>query len=162
MKIKVAFVLVFAASLALGAYVVRSRSQQICGFCQRPINPQAGVMAEVGGRTRHVCCARCAVSEGLQEKKTVRLISVTDYLTGQRIDPQNAWFVDGSRVIACRHDMTPMGQMKRPEQLTFDRCSPGAFAFARRVDAETFISHNGGVLRNLDEMLAAVNGTRSH
>ena len=40
--------------------------------------------------------------------------------------------------------MTQMDEMKQAEQLAFDRCSPGTFAFATREDAEAFVAQNGG------------------
>ena len=148
-----------SAVLALGAlygggyWLMQRRAETVCGFCQRHINPRSAVVAEVGGHTRHVCCAHCAITEGRQQGKPVRLISVTDYPTGGRLKPEDAWYVDGSRMVACEHDRTPMDQMKRPEPLAFDRCAPGTFAFARQEDALGFIDHNGGVLRRLPEML---------
>lgn len=153
-----AFVLliVVVGLLAGGEYVVKRRSETICGFCQRHINPQAGVVAEVGGRRRHVCCAHCAITEGHQEHKPVRLIEVTDFTSGRRIAPEQAWYVDGSRIMACMHDMSRMDDMKRAQQEVFDRCSPGTFAFANRADAEAFVAANGGVIRSLSAMLAGV------
>jgi len=72
------------------------------------------------------------------------------------LDPQHAWFVDGSRVVACEHDMAKMGEMKQMDQMSFDRCSPGTFAFADRKAAEAFAAENGGVLHNLAEMVKGI------
>ena len=149
--------LAFAGLAAGGHWVVQSRPETVCGICQRHIHPQAGAIAEIGGRRRHVCCAHCAVTEGLQEHKPVRLIEVTDYNTGRKLDPQQAWYVDGSRVVVCTHDMAHMTEMKQAAVATFDRCSPGTLAFANRGEADAFTVANGGVVRNLSEMLAAVN-----
>ena len=110
-------------------------------------------MAEVGGKRRDVCCAHCAVTEARQEKKALRLIEVTDYPTGKMVSPEGAWFVEDSRVIACQHDMSKMDESKHAEQLAFDRCSPGTFAFSDRKAAESFVAQNGGVLRSLPEVL---------
>lgn len=149
-------VLVFGALFAGGYWLVQRRSAEVCNICGRPIKPEAHVVAEIGGHRRNVCCAHCALTEGLQEKKPVRLIEVTDYPTGKGIDPQRAWFVDGSRVIACEHDMAKMGEMKRTEEMSFDRCSPGTFAFANRKSAEAFVSANGGAVHDLAEMLKEI------
>jgi nitrous oxide reductase accessory protein NosL len=43
------------------------------------------------------------------------------------------------------------------EPMTFDRCSPGAYAFARRQDAEKFVQENGGIVMRIEELLRAVN-----
>ena len=147
---------VVAGLVVAGQWSLRRHSEEVCGFCARHIHPQAGVIAEVGGRRRHVCCAHCAVTEGRQEHKPVRLIEVTDYNTRRKLDPRQAWYVDGSRIVACTHDMTRMNEMKQVEQAAFDRCSPGTFAFASRAEADTFAAINGGVVRNMEDMLAGV------
>jgi hypothetical protein len=148
---------VVAGLLLAGTWIARQRSEQVCGICSRHINPKSGVIAEIGSHRRHVCCAHYAVTEGLQEHKPVHLTEVTDYNSGRKLDPRSAWFVDGSRIVACEHDMSHMDDMKQMQHATFDRCSPGTFAFATRADAEAFAASNGGVVRNVDEMLAVVN-----
>jgi hypothetical protein len=148
-------VLIVLAGLFAGGYVLMNRrSQTVCGFCQRHINAKAHVVAEVGGQRRDVCCAHCAVTEARQEKKPLRLIEVTDYQTGKMLNPEQSWYVDGSRVVACEHDMSRMDESKHAERLAFDRCSPGTFAFSDRKAAEAFIAQNGGVLRSLSDLLA--------
>ena len=146
-----------AGLLIAGEWSLHRRTEQVCGICSRHIHKVAGVVAEIGGSRKHVCCAHCAVTEGLQEHKPVRLIEVTDYNSGKKLDPKGAWYVDGSRIVACTHDMTRMDDMKQMEQATFDRCSPGTFAFPSRSDAGAFAAKNGGIVRNMDEMLAGVN-----
>lgn len=143
--------------LVTGEWSLHRRSETVCGICARHINPQAGVIAEIGGVRHHVCCAHCAVTEGLQEHKPVKLIEVTDYNSGRKLDPRSAWYVDGSRIVACTHDMTRMNEMKQVEKTAFDRCSPGTFAFATRADADAFAAKNGGAVLDLDRMLAGVN-----
>ena len=147
-------VIVFAFLFAGGYLLMKRRSETTCGFCARHINPKAHVIAEVGGKRRDVCCAHCAVTEARQERKSLRLIAVTDYPTGKMVSPEGAWFVEDSRVIACEHDMSKMDESKHMEQLAFDRCSPGTFAFSERKAAEAFVAQNGGVLRSLPEVLA--------
>ncbi len=143
--------------LLAGEWTVQQRSQELCGICQRHIHKEAGVIAEIGGKRKHVCCAHCAITEGFQEHKPVKLIEVTDYHSGRKLDPAHAWYVDGSRIVACTHDMTRMNEMKQVENTAFDRCSPGTFAFATHDDADAFAANNGGVVRSLGEMLAGVN-----
>ena len=148
--------LAFCALFAGGYWLMHRRSAELCSICQRHINPEAHVVVEIGGRRRDVCCAHCALTEGRQENKPVKFIEVTDYTTGKGLDPQHAWFVDGSRVVACEHDMAKMGEMKQTDQMSFDRCSPGTFAFADRKAAEAFVAENGGVLHNLAEMVRSI------
>jgi len=148
---------VIAGLLIAGQWSLHRHSQEVCGICARHINPKAGVIAEIGGVRHHVCCAHCAVTEGLQEHKPVRLIEVTDFSTGRKLDPSHAWYVDGSRIVACVHDMTRLNEMKQVEKTAFDRCSPGTFAFASREEADAFAGKNGGAVLNLEKMLAGVN-----
>ena len=159
-KVSVAALLllvVIAGLLIAGQWSLHRHSEEVCGICARHINPQAGVIAEIGGVRHHVCCAHCAVTEGVQERKPVRLIEVTDFVTGRKLDPSRAWYVDGSRIVACVHDMTRMNEMKQIEKTSFDRCSPGTFAFASREEADAFAGKNGGAVLNLEKMLAGVN-----
>ena len=148
---------VIGGLLIAGEWSLHRRSEEVCGICARHINPKAGVIAEIGGRRHHVCCAHCAVTEGLQEHKPVRLIEVADYSTGRKLDPSHAWYVDGSRIVACEHDMTRMNEMKQVEKAAFDRCSPGTLAFASRGDADTFAAKNGGTVLDMKHMLAGFN-----
>lgn len=159
-KISIAALVVLVAIAGLlvaGEWSVHKRSEEMCGICARHIQRQAAVIAEIGGRRHYVCCAHCAITEGLQEHKAVRLIEVTDYASGRKLDPTHAWYVEGSRIVACTHDMTRMDEMKRVEQPTFDRCSPGTFAFASHEDADSFASKNGGTVESLGEMFAGAN-----
>ncbi len=137
-------------------YTYREATNTICGFCRRPINPHARVVAEIGSRRKNVCCARCAITEAAQQKKPVRLISVSDWSTGKTLVPGQAWFVEGSRRILCNHDAPHMDATMTPEQMAFDRCSPGAYAFATKEQAEDFARANGGLVRRLSDMLAGV------
>jgi hypothetical protein len=153
--------LAIGAGLLIAAeWNVHRRSTEVCGICARHINPQAGVIADVGGRRYHVCCAHCAVTQGLQEHKPVRLIEVTEYGTGRKLQPDQAWYVDGSRVVACTHETMRLDEMKQVQQAMFDRCSPGTLAFATRSAAERFAADNGGSVRDMTEMLVGVGEVR--
>jgi hypothetical protein len=153
-----ALTLVILGALAAGGYwAVGSRSDTICSVCQRPIKPELAVLAEIGGQKKRICCARCAITEAHQQKQSLRILQVTDYVSQRKLDPQQAWFVEDSRKMACSHDMARMDMSKYPQQLAFDRCAPGAFAFARREDADAFVVENGGVVRRLAEMTGEVN-----
>jgi hypothetical protein len=148
-----AVLVVIAALFASGYWLMNRRTQAECGICHRHVHPQAGVVAEIGGKRRVVCCAHCARTEGQQENKPVRLIEVTDYVTRAKLKPEQAWYVDGSRVVACEHTVAMTDQTKHAEQAVFDRCSPGTFAFRERKAAEAFVEENGGVVLPLSEFL---------
>jgi hypothetical protein len=145
-----------ATLLLLNVGCKRSESQTVCGFCQRLLRPQTRTVAEIGGRRANVCCPRCAITEAFQEHKPVRLISVSDYPTQKPISPETAFYVDGSRAIACDHGAAPMDETKAMPHLTFDRCSPGTFAFAHREDADVFVANNGGVVHTFQQLMEGV------
>lgn len=151
-----AFGAVVLALAAAGYWGARSRQEQVCGFCQRPVSPATRAVAEIDGRRETVCCPRCAVTEGRQEKKTVRLIEVTDYTSGAAIRPEAAFYVEGSHKMACSHDAPMLDESKHEQPMVFDRCAPGAFAFARRQDAEAFVRENGGVVVQLRQLMGEV------
>ena len=151
-------VLVLLVLIGAGYYRLMKKQQEaFCGFCHRHIHANSRIVAEVDGRRAEVCCARCAISESYQEKKPLKLISVTDYVSAKTLDPQKAFFVDGSRKMLCSHDEPMFDESKHAEHLTFDRCSPGAYAFAHRQDADAFAKENGGVVVHLTEMLQGAN-----
>ncbi len=142
------------ALLFLGwAEVYRHAQPSTCQICSRPIHANSRVLIEIAGKREAVCCARCAVTESFQRHLPVTFIEVTDYPTGKRIKPEDAFFVDGSRKVLCSHDMAMMDESKHAQPVAFDRCSPGAYAFARREDADAFVRENGGVVLRLAQML---------
>ena len=149
-----AVLIVLAGLVAGGYWLAERRSETVCQICQRHIHPGMRVLAEIGGQRRAVCCAHCALTEASQENKPVRLLEVTDYATGRAIQPQRAWYVEGSRLVACEHRPFTVDETKHVQGAVFDRCAPGTYAFARREDALAFVANNGGVLRTEEELLA--------
>lgn len=115
-----------------------------CTYCLRPLHANVKVTAEIDGKRAEACCPRCAITEANQQHKSVRLITVHDYSTGKGMSPESAWYVEGSRVVACDHDAMHMGEMKETQEMAFDRCSPGTLTFATRQQAEDFTAANGG------------------
>lgn len=153
----IAIAVLAAVGIGVASYrVSRSRQEAFCGFCHRTLHANTRVVAEIDGGRRQVCCARCAISEAYQERKPVHLISVTDYVSGQTLDPKLAYFVDGSQKVLCVDGAAMVDETKHAYQRTFDRCSPGTYAFARLKDADAFIQENGGTLLHLEELIQQV------
>jgi hypothetical protein len=125
-----------------------------CGYCNRPLHANLMVTAEIDGKRAEVCCPRCAITEANQQRKSLRLITVHDYLTGKAMSPNTAWFVEGSRAMACSHDAMRMNEMKGTEDIAFDRCSPGTFTFANRKDANEFTQANGGTVISFGQLMS--------
>jgi hypothetical protein len=153
----IAIALLVALGGAFVAYrTTTKRNEAFCGFCHRSIHAETEVIAEIDGRRRHACCARCAITESYQEKKPLHLIAVTDYVSGRKLDPRQAYFVDGSQKILCAHDITMLGESKQTYQMTYDRCFPGTYAFARLQDAQVFARENGGAVVQLQKLMQEV------
>jgi len=125
-----------------------------CGYCNRPLHANSMVTAEIAGKKTKACCARCAISEANQQHKSVWLIEIHDYRSGKEFPPANGWFVEGSRVIVCEHDMAHMNENKEMPDMVFDRCSPGTLAFANKPDADAFVAQNGGTVLSFGQLMS--------
>ncbi len=125
-----------------------------CAYSNRPLHANLMVTAEIAGKRAQVCCARCAISEANQERKPLRLITVHDYRSGRAISPTGAWFVEGSRAVACDHDAMRMNDMKEMDMSDYDRCSPGTVAFAERQAADIFSAQNGGAVISFAQLMS--------
>ena len=141
-----------AAGFGWFKYVARPKPVA-CGYCMRPLHSNLTVTAEIDGKRAEVCCPRCAVTEANQRRKPLRLITVHDYRSGKAISPETAWYVEGSRSMACDHDAMRMNEMKGTEELSFDRCSPGIFTFAEKQEAEAFTQENGGSVISFGQLM---------
>jgi hypothetical protein len=154
--IATAVLVVLAGLVAAGYRLMANREETFCGFCHRSVYANSKVIAEIDGRRRTVCCARCAISEAYQEKKPLNLIAVTDYVSSKSLDPKQAYFVDGSRKVLCSHDEAMVDETRHAQPMTYDRCFPGTYAFAHREDAEAFVRENGGAVLQLQQLMQGV------
>jgi hypothetical protein len=154
--ITTAVLVVLAGLVAAGYRLMANREATFCGFCHRSIHANTKVIAEIDGRRRTVCCARCAISEAYQVKKPLRLIAVTDYVSSKSLNPEQAYFVDDSRKVLCAHDEAMVDESRHAQQMTYDRCFPGTYAFAHREAAESFVRENGGTVLQLQELMQGV------
>jgi hypothetical protein len=125
-----------------------------CGYCLRPLHANLKVTAEIDGKRAEVCCPRCAITEANQLHKPVRLITVHDYSTGKAMSPEGAWYVEGSRVIACDHAGMHMDDMQDTQKMTYDRCSPGTLTFATKQQAQDFMAANGGTAISFNQLMS--------
>lgn len=150
----------FLIALSIGGFawyrLILHPKPVACGYCLRPLHANLTVTAEIDGEKTQACCARCAISEANQQHKRLRLIEVRDYPTGRGISPSGAWYVEGSHVMACDHDAMRMNEMKETQELAFDRCSPGTFAFAEKQTADEFVTRNGGSVLSFEQLMREV------
>ncbi len=154
---------VFATIVGLGVvlilvggawYVVSYRQTKVCPFSGRGIHPQTRALVTIGGQKYETCCLRCAIIEAQQTGKPLRVLSVADFETTKLLDPDKAWYVEGSQVNFCM-SMSPAAQSPGRESVyvrAFDRCSPSVYAFANEQQARAFIAQRGGALRSLDDL----------
>jgi len=160
MKIKPVIVTcVVALALGVAAYAwmhyILHPQPQACGYCLRPLHGNLRTTAEIDGKRAEVCCPHCAITEANQQNKPLRLVAVHDYPTGKTLRPEQAVYVEGSRVNACDRDMH-MNEMKETQDVAFDRCSPGTFTFANRASAEAFVAENGGTILSFEQLMQEV------
>jgi hypothetical protein len=136
-----------AAAIGLGyaAFTAYRHSQpEQCYACLRPIHAHSRTAAIVDGKPRTFCCPACALSEHEQERKPILVTELTDYLTGAKLSPSNAFLVRGSDVNLCVRAHSMLHADKRAAQLHYDRCLPGLLAFASRDQAMQFAREHGG------------------
>lgn len=124
-----------------------------CDICDVviPESTRAVVRLE-DGSARHVCDPRCALTYQTQTGEAVAPTLVTDYHTGERLDPARAVFVTGSDVAPDAHV-----EMLRPTpgdvaERHWHRCVPSVLAFSSRDAAERFQRDHGGSVMALADL----------
>ena len=148
--------LLLVGLLAGGYWLVRHGGHAECSVCRREIHAQSRAVAEVNGQRKALCCARCAVTLARQHGKSVRLVEVADYSSARMLRPQDAFYVEGSRVVLCEKHEPMLDPTKHAMERVFDRCEPSLYAFARRADAEAFAVQNGGSVLTAEQVLREV------
>ena len=141
---------------AAGYWMFRHGGHEECSVCRRGIHAQSRAVAMVNGQRAVMCCARCAITLARQRGKSVRLVQVADYATERLLRPQDAFYVEGSRVVLCEKHEPMMDPTKHAMERVFDRCEPSLYAFARRADAEAFAQQNGGAVLTAEQVLREV------
>lgn len=143
----------FAGFLAYGWRAsLRKTDESVCYACQRPIHPNMKTVATVGGKRKTFCCPACALSARRQGTGTIEITQVTDYLTGARLRPDEAYFIQDSDVNPCLSHQPLVDQSKSPMGVYFDRCTPSLLAFQNSTSALEFASKHGGHLVRFGEL----------
>jgi hypothetical protein len=141
------------AAVAGGWYVLRGRPPAFCELSGRPIHGNMHTLVKVNGKTRHACCARCALILGGHTDQKIEILEVTDYVSGGHLPASDAYYVEGSRVEVCSAPRLRIDESRTPFVRLFDRCSPSLLTFARADEAREFIANYGGSLKRLEELL---------
>ena len=154
---------VFGASvviaLALGGWwLVRQHEAKVCPLSGRVIHKETRAFVTIGGRNYETCCLRCALIEARQTGKRLQVREVADFDTSRLLDPQQAWYVEGSDVNLCmRTTQSAQNPSGHGVYLrAFDRCSPSVLAFRDEQHARAFMKQHGGVMKRLGDLLREV------
>lgn len=116
-----------------------------CQVCRRAIHAGSKTVATVGGKREVFCCPACALTEARQSGASFRVLSLTDFSSGEAIRPDEAWVVQGSDVNLCYEPEARFMPDKHPLERHFDRCQPSLLAFASEEAARAFARDHGGV-----------------
>ncbi len=151
-------ILMLAALLGLAGSVgyftyLQLGPQGECEICHRPVHEATAYEIHLeDGTCEKACCPRCGLR--FQKGRTdVASAEVTDFDTGQRLDANHAFFVEGSSVNLCRSRMFEKDRSGVQYQLTWDRCMPSLIAFKDRESVESFRRDYGGVIKTYEEIL---------
>ncbi len=163
MKSRMTFAAVVALALMVGAavgawYELRERPPVFCELSGRPIHANMDTVVQVDGKRLHTCCPRCPLTYAAQTGERVRLLQVTDYVSGKKLAAADAYYVDGSQVEMCAAPRLRTDESQTPYARLFDRCSPSLLAFAREDQARAFLAQYGGTLQRLDELMRNPSG----
>ncbi len=125
-----------------------SADKEECSFCiiKMPHKSKAVVLVEGESTPRRACSITCALTHQRTMGKKVRFLRVSDFLSGKTLDPQKAFYVEGSDVNPCKeHAKSPVfSEFRTPLYLDWSRYEPTVLAFATREDAEKFQKEHGG------------------
>ena len=147
---------VLVAAVGYSAWrFVSARGQQACGACKRPIHGDSKTVSRGAGRTVVFCCPSCALSECQQSGEAVRVTALTDFRTGQPLDPSRAFLARGSNINPCTGHGAHLSSDKQPMQTQFDRCSPSLLAFSGREEAQAFAREHGGQIIRFADLVSA-------
>lgn len=125
-----------------------------CSACSRPVHEHTKVTATVNHKKMVFCCPACALWLHRQSDQPVEISSLTDFSSGEALDPEKAYVVIGSDVNPCLgDDHILVDPSKQPNRLDFDRCTPSMIAFRHQDVARSFAAENSGSLTEFSRLL---------
>jgi hypothetical protein len=146
-------VLMIAVAMAFIAGSGCQKEEARCSICYMPIPPETRVVISVnGGSPKAACDARCPLTYQHETGQKVKLIQVTDYETGKRLDPKDAVYVTGSDVAPDAHTEALRVTPADTAYLHWHRCLPSVLAFRKREDALRFQQAHGGTIMTLADL----------
>lgn len=144
--------LTLAAALGVFLYQTLGSSAN-CDVCYRPLHAETTYRIHLAdGRTMDACCPRCGLrfQEGRQD---VVGAEATDFEHKTRLDADDAFYVENSRVHPCSHLSIQEDRSGAKYQVAWDRCLPSLIAFESEATARSFQARNGGVIKTYEELL---------
>jgi len=124
-----------------------------CAICHMPIPSETRVVIRVNGGTPiDACDARCPLTFQHDTGKKVELTQVTDYVTGDQLNPKDAVYVTGSDVAPDAHTEALRVSPAETAYLHWHRCLPSVLAFRKREDALRFQELHGGTVMTLADL----------
>lgn len=155
---KLVRVILVLTTLVVGASYLAIRSSrtkvEICQICAREIH--SGFAYTIGlenGEVKVACCPRCGLRFQEGSPKGVRSVWATDYVSGQVIEANQAYYVEGSDVHACCSLAPLKGAEGEVYNLHWDRCLPSLVAFKHREAARKFQAEHGGQILRYEQLI---------
>ena len=152
-KIVLPVLLIVAGGLTYAAWQwgMGARSDS-CRVCQRHIHAGSQVVALREGRQEAFCCPTCVITLGRQSGQAVTVVEITDFETGSKVAPDEAFVVQGSDVNLCMQHPVLTDSQKQSASMQFDRCSPSVLAFSSHRAADAFRQEHGGRLLRFQDL----------
>ena len=134
-------------------YYLSQQGHLDCDICSRHLHEEITYKIYLsGGEVLEACCPRC----GLRfERSNDDVVSaqVADFTTGEFVPAEEAFYVEGSLVELCAHDLAQRDGMGVLYRLVWDRCLPSLLAFETRQQAELFRRQNGGEIKTYSHVI---------
>jgi hypothetical protein len=149
----VAVVLVLALAGGV-AYYITDQDKLVCDLCDRHLHAENTFKLHLSsGETLDACCPRCGLRYQ-QENTDVAFSEVADFQTGEFVDADAAYFIEGSTAHSCAEDLGQRDATGSLYTMVWDRCLPSLIAFKEKALAEEFILENGGEIRTYAQLLS--------
>ncbi len=154
-------VVLVLTTLVVGASYLAIRSSrtkvEICQICAREIHSGFAYTIELeNGEVKVACCPRCGLRFQEGGSNGVRSVLATDCASGQTIEADQAYYVEGSDVHACCSLAPLKGAEGEVYSLHWDRCLPSLVAFKHQEAAREFQAEHGGRILRYEQLIEEI------
>ena len=124
-RIGLVVLLILAGGLVYTAWKLHVAPQStLCRVCHRHLHGGSEVIVLWNEKREAFCCPTCASTFRRQEDREVKVVELTDFKTGFKVAPEEAYAVEGSNVNPCLQHPVLMDSQKQAAPMDYDRCSP--------------------------------------